>query len=132
VDGVKKFTFNLEKILVLRSHAENDAKIELGKALNALSLLEKRLAAVAAEQKNATESRFSGGKSLPYMNVHENYLQRLRTEKEQLQKAAAAAELEVENARELWTGARADLKVMENLKDRKFAAYRKERQKEEL
>ncbi|MDR0663036.1 MAG: flagellar export protein FliJ [Spirochaetaceae bacterium] len=128
---MKKFAFNLEKILKLRSHAENDAKIGLGKALAGLSLLENRLSAVAVEQKNAAENRFSGGSSLPYMYTHENYLQRLEAEKEQLLKAAAAAELEVENARGLWTEAKADLKVMENLKDRKLASYRKESRKEE-
>jgi flagellar FliJ protein len=128
---MKKFTFSLEKILKLRSYAENDAKIELGKALGALSQVEKRLRDLASEQNSAAENRFSGGNSLPYMTTHENYLQRLEAEKEQLIKAAAAAELEAENARILWTGARAELKVMENLKDRKFAAYRKESQREE-
>ncbi|MDR2803794.1 MAG: flagellar export protein FliJ [Treponema sp.] len=128
---MKKFTFTLEKILKLRSHAENEAKNELGRAVSALSEIENRLAALAIEQKTATTNRFSGGNSLPYMYNYENYLQRLESEKEQLLKAAAAASLEVENARELWMEAKSGLKIMENLKDRKFAAYRKDRGKQE-
>jgi flagellar FliJ protein len=128
---MKKFTFSLEKVLKLRSHAENDAKIELGRAVSALSQIENRLVSLAAEQKTAKENRFSGGASLRYMYNYENYLQRLESEKEQLLKAAAAAEIEADNARELWTEARAGLKVMENLKDRKFTAYRKESQKQD-
>ncbi|MDR2795115.1 MAG: flagellar export protein FliJ [Spirochaetaceae bacterium] len=123
---MKKFSFRLEKVLKLRQHAENDAKVELGHAVSSLSRIENKLDAVAAARKNAGEHRFSGGNSLPYMHSYENYLRRLETEKEQLLKEAAAAALEAERARELWTEARAGLKVMENLKEKKYEAYRKE------
>jgi flagellar export protein FliJ len=128
---MKKFTFRLEKVLKLRSHAENDAKVELGRAVSALSQIENRLDAVAAAQKDAREKRFSGGMSSQYLYSYENYLQRLEVEKEQLLEEAAAAACEVEKARELWTEARAGLKVMENLKEKKYSAYRKESQTEE-
>ncbi|MDR0383621.1 MAG: flagellar export protein FliJ [Spirochaetaceae bacterium] len=123
---MKKFTFSLEKILKLRSHAENDAKIELGRAVSALSRIENGLEAVAAAQKSAGEERFSEGNSLSRALDYENYLQRLDAEKERLLQEAAAAELAVERSREAWLDARAGLKALENLKNRKFAAYRKE------
>jgi flagellar FliJ protein len=121
---MKKFTFRLEKILKLRSYAENDAKIELGRAIGTLSRIENDLEAVAAAQKSAGEKRFSGGDSLPYLHGYDNYLQRLESKKERLLQEAAVAELAVEKSRELWMDARAGLKVMENLKERKLAAYR--------
>jgi flagellar FliJ protein len=123
---MKKFTFNLEKILKLRSHAENDAKIELGRAVSALSRIENDVETVASAKKAAGEKRFSGGASLPFLHHYDNYMQRLEAEKERLLQEAAGAELAVEQSREVWLGARADLKVMENLKERKFAAYRRD------
>jgi flagellar FliJ protein len=128
---MKKFTFSLEKILKLRGHAENEAKMELGRAVSAISQIENKLANLAVEQKTAMENRFSGGSAMPHIRLYDNYLQRLKSAEEQLLKEAAEASLTLERARELWIEARAGLKVMENLKDRKFAAYRKESQKEE-
>jgi flagellar export protein FliJ len=128
---MKKFSFSLEKILKLRSHAENNAKIELGRAVSALSRIENRLLDIAASQKTAAGNRFSGGNDLPRLVAHENYMQRLEAEEERLLKDAAAASLEVEQARGLWVEARSGLKVMENLKERKLAAYRKESRREE-
>jgi flagellar FliJ protein len=128
---VKRFAFRLEKVLKLRSHAENDAKADLGRAVSALSLVERRLDAVAAERQSAAERRFADGSSVPRMQIYENYIARLEAKKEELLKKAAAAALEVERTRELWTEARAGLKVMENLKNRKRSAYRKESGPEE-
>ncbi|MDR2344241.1 MAG: flagellar export protein FliJ [Spirochaetaceae bacterium] len=128
---MKKFSFRLEKVLKLRSHTENDAKVELGRAVSELSRIESCLDAVAAAQKKTGGNRFSGGNSMPRLCNYENYLLRLEAEREQLLKEAAAAAIEVERAREVWADARAGLKVMENLKEKKHAAYRKESQAEE-
>lgn len=128
---MKRFAFRLEKVLKLRSHAENDAKAELGRAVSALTMIENRLDDLASAQKTAGEQRFSGGMSARNLYSYENYLQRLEAEKEQLLKEAAAAAGEVETARELWAEARAGLKVMENLKEKKYADYRKESNAEE-
>jgi flagellar export protein FliJ len=128
---MKKFVFNLEKILKLRSHAENESRIELGRAVSALSQIENKLTNLALEQKKAMENRFSGGSALPNILRYDNYLQRLDAVKEQLLKEAAEAAIALESAREHWIEARAGLKSMENLKERKFAAYLKESQKEE-
>ena len=118
-------------MLKLRGHAESDAKAELGRAVSTLSRIENRLDDLAAAQKTAGEQRFSGGISARNLYSYENYLHRLETEKEQLLKEAAAAAGEVEKARELWTETRADLKVMENLKEKKHADYVKETHAEE-
>jgi flagellar export protein FliJ len=128
---MKKFTFSLEKILKLRSHAENDAKMELGRAVSALSQIENGLESLAVERNTAAANRFSGGCSLPYLRQYDNYMQRLDVVRERLINDAAEASMALETARELWIEARAGLKVLENLKERKFAAYRKDSQKEE-
>ncbi|MDR0409771.1 MAG: flagellar export protein FliJ [Spirochaetaceae bacterium] len=128
---MKKFTFSLEKILKLRGHAENSAKTELGRAVSALSQIENKLASLAIERKSVMEKRFSGGNNMPYIHLYDKYEQRLDAVKEQLIKDAAEASLAVEEARELWIEARAGLKALENLKERKFASYRKENQEED-
>jgi flagellar export protein FliJ len=113
----------LEKALKMRAWTENEAKIELGRAVGELSALELSIEANARARDDATSQRFADGKS---MMLYENYIQRLDAEKDELFKRAAEAELKLEAARTAWTDAKTELKTMENLKDRRFAEYRSE------
>jgi flagellar FliJ protein len=126
---VKKFRFRLEKALKMREWAEGEAKIELGRAVGELSALEKSVKANALARNAAGERRFTGGDALNM--VYENYLARLESEKEALLKKTAEAESKVEAARTVWTDAKAALKTMENLKERRFKEYRKDALAEE-
>jgi flagellar export protein FliJ len=58
------------------------------------------------------------------------YLQFLAVEKERLVAAAALAEAEVEKNRDTWIAAKSEVKVMDNLKDRRLREYKKEQNAE--
>ena len=123
---MKQFVFGLEKVLELRKYHENEAKIELGRAMGILAELEARIRGIGQELARAEEAQFSPGNSAVVMQQYMRYLLRLENTKEQLLKEAAMAELKVEQARELFIEASRERKVLDKLKEKQKEKYRKE------
>jgi flagellar FliJ protein len=121
---MRRFNFNLQKILDLREHREREAKIELGKAVGALSLIEQRIEAVSLERARAMTDRYSH--SMADFQSYDRYIQRLEQAAEKLQKEAVLAELEVNEKRDLFVEASRDRKVLDKVQERRRRAYRKE------
>jgi flagellar FliJ protein len=122
---MKRFAFNLEKVLELRRHREREAEIELGRAVSRLTEIENRLKAAAAERVKAAGERFRPGNSAAAMSRFELYILRLDNEAEKLAKDAALAELNVEEARAAYIEAARERKVLDNLKEKREQDYRK-------
>ena len=126
---MRRFRFNLEKVLELRQYREQEAKIELGKAIGVLTEIQNKIKQNAAEQANAGRERFSGlavQGGAPSMFAWDGYILRLEQEAQRLLEEAAKAELVVEEKRNLYLEASRQLKVMEKLKEKREGEYRKE------
>ena len=130
---MKRFAFNLQKILELRKFREEEARHELGRAIGILTELQNGLRRNAEARRDAVEQRFAGlrveGGLSPEtsgMFAIEGYLQRLRQEAELLMEEAARAELVVEEKRTLYREASGRLQVMEKLREKRAGEYRKE------
>ena len=135
---MKRFRFNLEKVLELRQYREEEAKIELGKAISILTEIENRIRQNAAAQITAGKERFSGiavanspigggGYSGAFsMFAWDGYILRLEQEAERLMEEAARAQLVVDEKRNLYIEASRQVKVMEKLKEKREGEYRKE------
>ena len=133
---MKRFNFSLEKVLRLRKFNEEQTKIELGRAIGVLSGIENDIKKTAQAKKSAASERFSSvsigsgvmdTEALRFdMQSWDNYIARLDQETERLLKKAAEAELVVEEKRGIYLEASRDLKVMENLKEKRKKEYRKE------
>ena len=122
---MKAFTFGLEKVLTLREFHEDEAKIELGRAIGVLSDLESRLFALARERVRAAAAQFTPGNDAAVMQQYMFYITRLDNLKEQLLKEITIAEMKVEEAREAFFEASREQKVLDKLKDRRRKEYRK-------
>ena len=122
---MKAFTFGLEKVLKLRKFHEEEAKIELGRAIGALSELETKLYVLAQERARAQSGQFNPENSVGEMQQYMLYLIRLDNAKEQFLKEAAMAELKVEETREAFLEASRERKIMDKLKDKRQLEYRK-------
>ena len=122
---MKPFNFAMQKVLDLRTHYENEAKVELGRAVGVLTDLENKLIVLAAEQNRASSSQFQSGNDANTMQQYMYYLIRLENIKEQLLKETAIAELKVEEARELYIEASRERKVLDKLKEKKVKEHRK-------
>jgi flagellar FliJ protein len=127
---MRRFQFELEKILKLRESREKETEIELGKAIGVLSALELRIKNIALEKIEAAKNRFSG--SINDMRSYELYILRLDQTRDTLLEAAAKAELEVEKAREIYLEASRDRKIISKLKERREKEYRRRVNLEEI
>jgi flagellar FliJ protein len=128
---MKRFVFKLEKILQLRKYEEQEAKIELGRALSALAAIEARLRSLAEERVQAAADQFSSSSSAAMIHQYMLYLLRLDQTKEALLKDAALAEQKAEEAREVFKEAFQNRQMLDKLKEKKEKEYKEEREAEE-
>ena len=122
---MKAFTFSLEKVLNLRKFRENEAKIELGRAISVLSELEARIRSIAEERVIAAAAQFNPENTAAIMQQYMFYILRLDNTKEQLLEEAAMAELKVEEARNAFIEASRERKVLDKLKEKRQKEYNK-------
>ena len=123
---VKRFSFDLEKFLKLRQFREQEARIELGRAISALSEIERRILSLAEERVRAAAAQFSPHNSAAMIRQYMFYLIGLDNTREQLLKDAALAEQKVEEARTAYIEASRDRKALDKLKEKREKEYRKE------
>jgi len=126
---VKRFSFNLEKVLELRQYREQEAKNELGRAISILNAIENNIKQNALVHNRAVHERFTSinaDNGMLSMLAWDNYILRLEQEAQRLMEEAAQAELVVEEKRNQYLEASRELKVMEKLREKRAAEYRKE------
>jgi len=120
---MKRFKFNLEKVLQLRKFKEDECKMALGQAISALNLIENDIKTTALKRHNAAGNRFTDTLEMIFWD---NYINRLDQEAEKLAEKAAQAEIVVEQKRALYLEAQKELKAIEKLKEKQQKEYRKE------
>jgi len=120
---MRRFKFNLEKILQLRQFKEEECKIALGQAISALNIIENEIKQTALKRHSAALMRFVDVEEIASW---ERYVIRLDEQAKQLTEKAAQAEMVVEEKRALYLEASKDLKAIEKLKEKQKREYRKE------
>ena len=128
---MKRFKFNLEKALKLREYHEKEMKIDLGRAIGALTQIEHAIKAATEERSAAAADRFSAGFSVSDMLTFDYYIQRLDAAKAQLTLEEEKAAARVEDARGVYLEASRDRKVLLNVKERREKEYHKDMLAEE-
>lgn len=121
---MKKFEFPLDKVLSVRKYKNDEAEIELGKAVSRLEVLEGELNNIAVLY-SEIPLKYSGLSDINDLSQLENYTLFLNTKKEDLLKQITAAKLVVEEKRKLYIEAHKELKVLENLKEKAINEYKK-------
>jgi flagellar FliJ protein len=117
--------------LELREYAEQEAKIELGRAVGELTLIEQRIASVAEERRRAAGERFAAGNSFTEIQNYEWYITRLDQTRDQLLMDAARAELAVAEKRDVFMEASRERKALDKLRERRLGEYKKYVQEED-
>jgi flagellar FliJ protein len=116
---MKRFKFGLEKVLEIRAYREQEAEIELGRAIGILTALEQELKALAERRLTAASERFAPENSGDEIRRYDLYITRLDATRDRLVKEAAQAELKVEEARQVFLEASRDRKVLDKLRERR-------------
>lgn len=122
---MKRFSFNLEKLLQLRGFEEKNARTELAAAISEAERIKLDLRNTAAERVRVNKTRNDNIDVRSLMAV-ENYVNRLDLHKEELLEQLAAAELNIEEKRKTFTAAMQKRSVLDKLKEKQFALWRKE------
>lgn len=122
---MKRFSFNLEKLLQLRGFEEKNARTELAAAISEAERIKLDLRNTAAERVRVNKTRNDNIDVRSLMAV-ENYVNRLDLHKEELLEELAAAELKIEEKRKIFTAAMQKRSVLDKLKEKQFAQWRKE------
>jgi flagellar FliJ protein len=120
---MRRFKFNLEKIMQLRKFKEEECKLALGQAVSILNLIENDIKTTAVKRHNAASQRFD---NVGEITTWEIYIARLDQEAERLIEKAAQAQIVVEEKRALYLEAQKDLKAVEKLKEKQQKEHRKE------
>jgi len=121
---MKRFAFSLQKILDIREFTERQAQIELGRAVAAVNRINSDLEAVAQEKLRMIHQK-QQEMTLNDFVVRENYMKRLELTKERLLEELAAAQLVVDEKRELFAEALKQRKILSNLREKQLVQYRK-------
>jgi len=120
---MKKFSFNLQKIMQLRKFREEECKLALGQAISVLNEIENKIKETALRHHAASCARFADTGQIAVWDL---YISRLEIEAQNLGEQAAQAELVVEEKRAEYLEASKDLKAIEKLKEKREEEYQKE------
>ena len=123
---MKKFQFTLQKLLDIRTFREKEAETDLGRAVAAREAIILRLTEIAQEEIKTRRSLWSSLKTSEELTLHENYLERLRIEREKQEKALLEAEFIVEKMRKLYIKAHQERLIVSKLRERKEVEWKAE------
>ncbi len=127
---MKRFSFNLQKLLQLREFEEKNAKTALAAAVSEAERIKNELKSVALERVRVNKTRSENVDTL-FLITLEHYVNRLDVRKEELLENLAEAELLIEQRRVLFAAAMQKRSVLDKLKEKQYLTWRKENAKAE-
>ena len=127
---MKRFSFNLQKLLQLREFEEKNAKTALAAAVSEAERIKNELKSVAVERVRVNKTRNENVDTL-FLITLEHYVNRLDVRKEELLENLAEAELLIEQRRTVFAAAMQKRSVLDKLKEKQYLSWRKENAKAE-
>ena len=127
---MKRFDFSLQKVLDFREFEKKQAEAELGKAVAEETKIQDTLNLIA--QAHATSVQTADAtKDVSGMFAVQNYFRLLNQRKEEALTSLAQAQVITEEKREAMREAMKNCKVLENLRDKRKADWKKQNLKAE-
>ena len=127
---MKRFNFSLQKVLDFREFEKKQAQIELGKAVAEETKIQNTLDMIA--EAHASNVRTADSmKDLSGMLAAQNYFRLLNQQKEEAMMSLAQAKVLTEEKRDAMREAMKNCKALENLRDQRKDAWKKENYKAE-
>ncbi len=125
---MKKFVFELEQLLNLRKYEQDQAQIELGKAVQVEQRIQADLDSLA--QRYVAAKRLSEGQSdFGAISQTQQFFQFIKQEQERLMSDMAKAKIVTDEKRGLFNVAMQKHESIKKLKERQFAAFKDEQKK---
>ncbi|SRR6056297_2089435 len=128
---MRKFQFNLEKILELRKYDEQQWELKLGQATGRCIALQRKIEEKRASRREIFSRRhFDTGDMRMFLYV-ENYTHRMDQEITELKESLRKAEAERKEIQTKFLEVSKKRKILDKLKERKQQAYYKNQEKQE-
>jgi flagellar FliJ protein len=131
---VGKFVFKLQAVLNLKKQIEENLKNELGKAVQELERQKKKLMDIELERATYYQEindKSSSGISVGKLKEFSSYISHLNEKIKQQKNNIKRAQKTVDKYREQLIIAVQERKMMEKLREKKYAEFMKEQQREE-
>jgi flagellar FliJ protein len=128
---MKRFTFNLEKVLRLRMHQEHEAEVALGEITSRCVSINREIRARREEKRRVMGGRRFSALGMAGYAAAEAYTRRLDHEMGELRNQLAECEKEREEAQRRFMEASRRRKVLDKLKEKKQERHRHEARREE-
>jgi flagellar FliJ protein len=120
---MRRFQFNLEKILELRRYYERQCELRLGEATGRCNALHHQIQERSVRKKNVFAKRGAMGRDISSFLSVEYYTLRMDREIEELQRELEQAEAERRERQIEFLEASKKRKILDKLKDRKQSLY---------
>ena len=127
---MKRFNFSLQKVLDYREFEKKQAEAELGKAVAEETKIQNTLDLIAEAHANSVKTA-DVTKDVSGMLAVQNYFHLLEQRKEESLMALAQAQIVTEEKRNVMREKMKNCKVLENLRDKRMADWKKENLKAE-
>ncbi len=129
---MKRFSFNLEKILQLRRYEERRWELKLGEATSRCTSISHRIKECSRQRdKVFAGRRFTGVSGFSDFRVADTYMKRLEEKKVHLSEELAVCQKERETLKKKYLEASRKRKVIEKLRERKEQQYYREQRRAE-
>ncbi|MGC9313269.1 MAG: flagellar export protein FliJ [Sediminispirochaetaceae bacterium] len=128
---MRRFQFNLEKILELRRYHERQCELRLGEATGRCNALHRQIQERSVRKKNVFAKRGAMGRDISSFLSVEYYTLRMDREIEGLRGELEQAEAERRERQIEFLEASKKRKILDKLKDRKQKLYYREQMKAE-
>ena len=125
---MSKFKFTLEKVLRIREFEEEQAKVELGKAIQETERIKRTLEYIA-RQRVKTNNDLSTTIDIMELQSYQNYIFGLDAQKNQLLEDLEKAELVVEEKRFVLTEAMKKRKALDKMKEKQLDQFKKDQER---
>ena len=125
---MKKFVFELEQLLNLRKYEQDQAQIELGKAVQAEQQIQDGLDQLA-QQYVATKRMTAGQTDFGAISQTQQFYQFIRQQQEKLMNDMAQAKIVTEEKRAAFNEAMQKHEAIKKLKERQYEIFKDEQRK---
>ena len=129
---MKRFRFNLEKLLELRTYGEKKWEINLGQIVSKCNSMEKRIKNYKSEKTKAFYKYNLLGSGIDMLQISEIYLQKLTYEIDQAELKLDSYNYEKQKIQKKYVEVSNKRKVLDKLKEKEALNYYKEQALEEI
>ena len=125
---MKKFVFELEQLLNLRKYEQDQAQIELGKAVQVEQQIQDGLDTLA-QQYVATKKMTSGQSDFVALAKTQQFYNFIKQQQEKLMRDMASAKIVTEEKRALFNAAMQKHESLKKLKEKQYEAFSSDQKK---